>query len=170
MKLLQELHIVKGWSPQDITAGLTSDAVSMKLYHHLTILFHFGNTAVAPDVDWAVNAHPDVAMSATVALNNYTMRKSAGGAAALGDLWAVETTITDSKIDYVAAGDIVPDTDDDCIVAIDMDGDQVAAAAAGYDCVSVTVPAIAAACICGCLFILSRPRYAQNVMPTAIAD
>ena len=166
MKFLHEHHMVIGWEPHEINgAAHTSQVVSLKLYHHATIFLLYGATDAAADVDITVNAHPDVAASATTVLNNYTFRKST-----TSDVWTAEVLIADSKIDYVAAGDIIPNTDDDTMVAIDVDADQVAAATANYDCLSLTYPDPGQVCYCGCYYILSKPRYARTAQLSAIVN
>ena len=111
----------------------------------------------------------DVAGTHTVAINNFTVRKSPATTA--DDAFAAAVTMTDSKIDFVAGGDIIPDTDDNNIVVIDIDAAQVLAAGTSYvyDCLYITVPSPGQATPVGCKFILSGPRDASSTMPTAIA-
>lgn len=166
MKFLHEHHLVWGWEPHEINGAIhTTTPVSLKLHHHASIFLVIGATTGGGDADIVVNAHPDVAMSATVALNNYTFRKST-----TPDVWTAEVLIADSKIDYVAAGDVIPTTDTNTIVLIDIDADQVAAAAANYDCLTLTFPDPGQNIICGAYLILSRPRYARAAQASAIVD
>jgi hypothetical protein len=80
--------------------------------------------------------------------------------------------ITDSKIDYVAGGEIVPDTDDNCVVVIDLDGAAIRNADDDYeyDCLRVTFPSPGQGCPVGCKFILSEPRNAGDTTVSAIVD
>lgn len=171
MKLLDQVHIVNGWTHADVNgAGVTSDIVSMKNYNRLTILLDFGNTTAGGDADITVSACDDVAGTHSAAMNNYTMRKSP--ASTSDDAFAAEVTITDSKIDYVAGGEIVPNTDDYCMVAIELDGAQVRGASSTYemDCVKIAIGNPGQGCPVGCKFILSEPRHAGDTMPSAITD
>ena len=77
-------------------------------------------------MDIAIQACDDVAATHTVAINNFTFRKSA--ATTSDDAFSAAVTITDSKLDYVVFGDIVPNTCDNSIVVIDIDAAQVKAA------------------------------------------
>jgi hypothetical protein len=171
MKFLEEHHIVRGWLPANINgSGATSDIVSLKNYNHVTIILDFAATDAAADVDIVVQACSDVAAAHTAAIASLTFRKSA--ATTSDDSFSDPVTVTDSKLDYVAAGDIVPDTDDNKIVVIDIDGPQVRGADDDYeyDCLRVVFPNPGQACTVGCLFILSEPRYAAATMPSAIID
>jgi len=171
MKFLDDNLIVNGWVHVDINGGTkTSDVVSLKNYNHVAIVLDFGNTAASADVDIAVYASDDVAMTHTVALNNYTFRKSP--ATTSSDSFAAEVVITDSKIDYVAAGDVVPNTDDNCIVVIEIDAVNLKTAGTSYDydCIYLVFPNPSQACPVGCKFILSQPRHAADTLPSAIID
>jgi hypothetical protein len=171
MKLLDNVHIVNGWTHADANgAGLTSDIVSMKNYNRLTIVLDFGNTAPGGDADITISACDDVAGTHSAALNNYSMRKSPGSAA--DDAFAEEVAIADSKIDYVAGGEIVPNTDDNCLVVVELDGAAVRAASDTYemDCVQVSIGSPGQSCPVGCKFILSEPRNAGATLPSAIVD
>jgi hypothetical protein len=171
MKFLDNHHIVRGWVGANITgAGATSDIVSLKNYNHCTIILDFGATDLAADVDITVYACDDVAASHSAAINNFTFRKSAATTA--DDSFSTATTITDSKLDYVLAGDVVPNDCDNSIVVIDVPASLVRAASTTYemDCVKIAFPNPGQNCTVGCLFILSEPRHAAATMPSAIAD
>lgn len=170
MKFLEENHIVNGWTHVDINGGAkSSDVISLANYDHCTIVLDFGNTTAGGDADIAVLACDDLTPSHTVAINNFTVRKSPGTTS--DDVFAAAATMTDSKADYVAAGDVVPDTCDNSLVVIDVDASAVKAAGTtyDYDCLQVTFGNPGQGCPVGCKFILSKPRHAAAVMPTAIA-
>jgi hypothetical protein len=170
MNFLDENHIVKGWLFADINGGISSDIVSLKNWSHAAIVLDFANTTAGGDADFTILACDDVAASHTVAINNFTMRSSVATTA--DDTFAAAVTITDSKIDYVAGGEIIPDTCDNSIVVIDIDASQVKAAGTSYnyDCLQVTFGNPGQGCPCGCKFILSGPRHATASMPSAIVD
>ena len=171
MKFLDNHHIVNGWTVIDINGGAkASDVVSLKNWGHVAIVLDFGACTAGPDVDITVYASDDVAKTHTVALDDYTFRKSPGTTSS--DTFAAEVEITDAKLDYVAGGDIEPDTDDDSIVVIELDAAQVKAAGTdyNYDCVYVSFANPGQVTLCGCKFILSEPRYAAATMPSAIVD
>jgi hypothetical protein len=171
MQFLDEHHIVNGWTHGDANgAGKVSDIVSLKNWSHVAIVLDFGNMTAGGDADIVVYACDDVAPSNVVALNNYTFRKSPGSTAS--DAFAAPVTITDSKIDLVAGGDIIPDTDDNSIVVIDVDAAQVLAAGTAfvYDCIKIAIPSPGQATPVGCKFVLSGPRHAAAVMASVIID
>ena len=171
MKFLDTHHIVNGWTHADVTGGATtSDIISLAKYNHVAIVLDFGNCTAGGDSDIAVVASDDVSASHTATLATLNFRKSPGTTAS--DTFATEVTVTDSKIDYVAAGDIVPDTDDNCIVVIELDAADVLGAGTSYvyDCLYVTFSNPGQATPVGCTFILSEPRYAGATLPSAIAD
>ena len=171
MKFLDNHHIVNGWTHADINgAGVASDVISLKNYSHLAIVLDFGNTALGGDADIVVLACDDVTPSHTQAIATLKFRKSP--AAADDDAFAAEVKVTDSKLDYVVAGDIVPDTDDNAIVVIELDAADVRAAGTAfeYDCVQVTMSDPGQGCPVGCKFILSGPRHATDALPSAIID
>lgn len=171
MRFLDDHHIVQGWIHADANgAGKTSDIISLKNYAHCAIVLDFGNMTAGGDSDIVVYASDDVAGTHTVALNNYTVRKSPATTA--DDVFAAAATMTDSKIDLVAGGDIIPDTDDNKLVVIDIDAAQVLAAGTSYvyDCLYVTFGNPGQGCPVGCKFILTGPRSAAATLPSAIVD
>ena len=171
MNFLDNHHVVQGWVHADANGGgKASDVVSLKNFNHVTILLDFGNMTAGGDADITLLACDNVAASHTKALNNFVMRKSPGSTAS--DAFAAEVEITDSKIDLVAAGDVIPDTDDNCLVVIDLDGAAIRGADDDYeyDCLKVTIASPGQVTPVGCKFILSDPRYASGSMPSAIVD
>ena len=171
MRFLEENHIVRGWLPADINGvGATSDIISLKNYNRCTIVLDFAASDAAANVDITISGCDDVVGTHSAAINNYTFRKSAATTA--DDSFSDEATITDSKMDYVAAGDIVPDTCDNSIVVIDVPASLVKASSTTYvmDCLKVAFANPGQACNVGCLFILSEPRFASTTMPSAIID
>ena len=171
MRFLDDHHIVRGWVPTNINgAGATSDIISLKNYNRLAIVLDFGATDAAANVDVTVVACDDVAGTHTATIATLTFRKSPATTA--DDAFSSPVTVTDSKLDYVAAGDIVPDTCDNSLVVIELSAADVKEASATYsmDCVRVVFPNPGQACNVGCLFILSDPRYAGDTLPSAIVD
>ena len=171
MRFLDDHHVVRGWIHQDANSGgVNSDVVCLKNYARCAIVLEFADTDASGDADITILACDDVAASHTVAINNFVYRKSA--ASTSDDSFAAAATITDSKIDYVSGGEIVPNTDDNKLVVIDIDAAQVLAAGTSYvyDCLQVTFGDPGQACNVGCLFILSEPRHAGETLPSAIVD
>jgi hypothetical protein len=168
MKFLEENHIVQGWLFVDANGGVNSDIVSLAHYDHVAILLQLGNTTAGGDCDIVVQACDDVSASHTAAVNNYTLRRSP--ATTSSDVFAADVSITDSKIDYVAGGEIVPDTDDNCLFVIDVDAALVKAASTTYDmdCLRLVVPNPGQGMPCSCTFILSKPRHMSAATTSAI--
>ncbi|MBN2295451.1 MAG: hypothetical protein JXM70_23675 [Pirellulales bacterium] len=170
MKILDDAHIVNGWTHTDINgAGATSDIISLADYNHVAIMFDFGNTTAGGDADITFVAADDVSATHTATIATITYRKSPGSTAS--DTFAAEATVTDSKLDYVAAGEIVPDTDDNCIVVVEFDSIDIKEASTDYDfnCVYAAMGNPGQGCPVGCKFILTQPRYSGATLPAAIA-
>ena len=171
MRPLEQTHIVQVLAPVEINgAARTTDYVSLKNYQHCTFLLCFGLETAGGDCDIAVRASDDVSGTHTADLATIKSRKS--GAVGTSDAWAAEATVTDSKLDFVAAGDIIPDTDENKMVAIEVDAAAVKAASTTYgmDCVALYIPDPGQSTFLCVLAILSGPRYAGASMPTAITD
>jgi len=171
MRLLEEQHIVMVLPPHDINgAAHTTDYVSLKNWNHCTFLILRGLETAGGDSDLVVKASDDV--SGTHTANLATIKSRTSGVTDTSDAWAAEATVTDSKLDYVAAGDFVPNTTQNSMVAIEVDAADVKAASTTYamDCVALTIPNPGQAAVWGVLAILSQPRYASASMPTALTD
>jgi hypothetical protein len=139
---------------------VTSDAVSLAGYDHLTLLLHFG--AMHDSLDSDITIYGDTAAAATnnTALATIKYRVKVSTAA-----WGAMTSVSDSKLDVVAAGDIDPSTSDNCLVAIEIDAADILALSTTYDLkyVYFTVSAGGAyAYLLGAVAILSRGRYTDD--------
>lgn len=169
MRFLDDHLIVNGWTHTDINGvGAESDVISLKNFNHVAIVLDFGDTTAGGDADIVVYASDDVSKSHTTALESLTYRKSGGGTD--DDSFSAAATVTDSKLDYVAAGEIVPDTDDNAIVVIEVRAVDVKTAGSDYDCLYVDFGDPGEGCPVGCKFILSGPRFAGEDLPSAITD
>ena len=171
MRLLEQQHVVMVLPPHDLNgAAHTTDYVSLKNWQHCTFLIIRGLETAGGDSDLVVRAADDVAPSHTADLATLKFRTS--GVVEVSDAWAAEIVVTDSKLDYVAAGDVVPDTTENSMVAIEVDAAAVKAASSTYamDCVALVIPDPGQAAVWGVIAILSGPRYAGASMPTAITD
>ena len=171
MRFSDDRTIVRGWLEANITgAGAVSDIVSLKNYNHVAVLLNFGATDASANVDIVFEACDDVSASHTAAISTLTFRTSA--ATTSSDVFGAATTVTDSKLDYVAGGDIVPNECDNKLVLIEFDAADIRAASSTYEmsCLRVTFPNPSQNCTVGCLFILSEPRHAAASLPSAIID
>ncbi|MBU1778002.1 MAG: hypothetical protein KJ899_15360 [Gammaproteobacteria bacterium] len=159
-------HIVPLVNPASVSnATVTSDAVSLRDWDHLTILLHFGTMTTSLDCDLTI--YGDTAASAThnTALATINFRKMT-----TSDTWGAITTVTDSKLDIAAGGDITISSNQ--LVAIEIDAAEILALSTTYDLrfVYFTIDAGGAyAYILGAQAILSRGTRMSDIPATVIA-
>ena len=122
-------HVEILWNPISTNHPvLTSDRIKLSEWDHVTLLIHFGAIASGLDSDITVVASDadSTTHQATLATIRYRLKKSTAA-------WGEMTSVTDSKIDIVAGGEIVPSTDDNCVLAIEIDTAEILALSTTYD-------------------------------------
>jgi len=167
MRLIDEVQICSGFVPVDTqTAGNPGDAVSLKNYNHLTVIFFKAAGAANDDPVLTFEQGTDVAFGTAKNLATITEYwHKQGTLTAVGTFTnvtqAASQTVTLNATSAESQGIYVFEID-----AADLD------VANGYDCVRVTVADTGAAgAQLGCmLYILSGPRHAGATMPSAIID
>lgn len=163
-RFCQTHQIVEAFATVDSQAGLTtSDTVYFKLYNHIAFVYH-SQPGVAGDDPTITVMQTDGTTPKALTFTDI-MRKQAVAA----NLAAVATFTHTTQ---VAAGTYTNGTAAESSLiwvvefdAADLDSDN------GYNAMYVTIAdtGVAGAQLHDAFFILSEPRYAQDVLPTAIA-
>lgn len=155
MRLAERNKIVHCLEPEDHAAGVDGDSVSLENYSHVAFIILFGE--LTGDAVLTINSGASAGTKTTAETFNYracaTDLKSAGG-----DLLAAETTS--------AALTLTAATYEDRFIVVEMDADEFTD---GQQWITPTLSAAASALFASITAILSKPRYGQNVPPTAIA-
>lgn len=155
MRLAEQNKIVHILEPEDHNAGVDGDSVSLENYDHVTFIINFGE--LTGDAILTINSGASAGTKTTAETFNYracaTALKNAGG-----DLLADETTS--------AALTLTAATYEDMFIVVEMDADEFTD---GQQWITPTLSSAASEIFASIIAILSKPRYAQNVPPTAIA-
>lgn len=135
----------------------TGDKFNLNGYDHVSILVHIGAMASGLNADLTITASTDDGVTGATVLDVIHYRKKVGTAA-----WGEMTSVTDSKIDIVAGGEVVPVTDDGTMLCIEIDAAQIKALSTTYDLDWLTV-AIgqggAYAYVSGAIAVFSKGRF-----------
>ncbi len=155
MRLAEQNKIVFAVQPEDHqSAGIDGDSVSMENYSHVAFLIGFGE--LAGDAVLKCYSGATAGTKTTAETFNYracaTDMKSAGG-----DLLAAETTS--------AALTLSNATYEDRFIVVEMDADEFTD---GQPWVTLEFSSAASELLVCVFAVLSKPRYGQNVPPTAI--
>ncbi len=160
-------HVEILWNPISVNnAAKASDYINLAGYDHISMMFHFGAIASGFDGDLTIIA--DSASSSThantLATIKYRLKKSTAQ-------WGAMTSVTDSKIDIVAGGEIVPSTDDNCILLVEIDTADLLALDTTYNMQYVWVNISdggAYAYVSSAVAILSKGRYRAHQPDSAL--
>jgi len=159
-QLSQVTKIVGCYAPKDINGGaINSDIVGLKEYNHVTFLVYLGN--LAGNTTLTVEKC-DTIVPGTATAITFNYRIASAGAVASSELDGALTAVT------VAATGIplLAASDDNKILAIELDADEIAAPTTPYVRVAMSDPA--AAGLVSIVAILSEARYLKDVPPSAI--
>ncbi len=122
------MHVVPLVNPASVSnAQVISDNINMKNAHHVTMLLHFG--AITADLDADITVIGSTA--AAPGTNDTTFATIKFRKMTTSDVWSALTTVTDSKLDLVAAGDLALDANQ--MVAIEITAEDLKAASASVD-------------------------------------
>lgn len=160
MRLAEQTKIVPLIAPADENAaGKDSDSFSMENYGHATILIIFGELVLNSDL--VVYEGAAVGEKTTAKIFNYRLTSAVIAAAADADKLAAEAAIA------VAATGLELTAADykNKMLVIEIDDSELTD---GYPWITVAIDADATTLFLSAVAILSQPRYAQNVPPTAI--
>lgn len=163
----QNNAIVNAVAPVDGNAtAIASDIVSLKGYNHATFILTIGiaNTSSATSANLIAYKGENVTTCATAFAAKY--RYALGVADVMSDLATLAATGVSlgsgNTIDY----NIGPAT-----FVVEIDAEDLAPTAANpYDTVKIGATFSAHSVLLGCVCILSEPRIAAAIMPTAITD
>jgi len=165
MRLVEDSQIVSGFLPVDLqTAANTGDWVSLKLYNHLAVVFFKNAGTAGDDPTITIEQATAVAGTGNKALTFTTIHtKQDTVLTAVGTFTEVTQAAANTYTDATSA-------EDAAIWVIEFDGADLDSAA-GFDCVQASVADVGGNAQVGALlYILSEPRYAGAVPPSAIVD
>lgn len=155
MRLAEQNKIVHCLEAEDHAAGVDGDSVSMEQYNHVSFIIGFGE--LTGDAILTINSGATAGTKTTAETFKYracaTDLKSAGG-----DLLAAETTS--------AALTLTAATFEDRFIVIEMDAADFTD---GQFWITPAISSAASEIFCSIVAVMSEPRFAQNVPPTAIA-
>ena len=151
--------------PQSISNSATaSDVINLKNCPVATIVIQFGSMHDSLDMDIEVLSHNSTTASGGEAIATLKFRKQV-----TTGTWGAWTTVTDSKLDVVAAGDIDPSTDDNCIVEIELYASALEDTEAGDTYVYTNYTAGGAyAYLVSSHIVLNNQRYQAAVPESAV--
>ena len=156
-------HVVNAIVPSAdfAAANVTSDVINMKNYRKCTFIVATGASTAGYSAI-TVNAGISVGSCATAIVFKYRTQIAAAVPNAGSDVPITLTTATTGGVTMTAAKA-------GGIYIIEVDAAVVAAAGTDYDHISLTLTEGDSTAQIGCvLAILSEPRYAQDVLATAI--
>ena len=160
MRLAEQTKIVPLIAPADYNAsGKDSDSFSMENYGHATILLIFG-TLVA-NSDLVVYEGAAVGEKTTEINFSYRWTSAVIEAAADADklVAEVKTTVAATGLELTGASYA------NFMLVIEIDDSELTD---GYPWITLAIDGDATTLFMSAVAILSQPRYAQNVPPTAI--
>lgn len=156
--ITQEKKIVNLLPHKDISAGAFSTAyVNMENYGHVDFIVSIGANGAGAK---AVTFKESIAgsSSATLALPHYYSNATALGSASIANDTFAKVTMASGTFNIAASTD-------NLVYVIPCDADQLTS---GKTHVGLGIATTSAACIAGCLAILSEPRYASDSPPSAL--
>lgn len=152
-RIPENAHVVNIVPPVDCNGGATvSDYFSMGKYGHVDIILTLGVTGAAATVTLEESSNLAGGSTAAIVFDVYKEETDAG------DTLGVKTRVT-------VAG-FATSTNDNLIYVISVDAAQLSD---GFPCLVLKLTDPAAATLISAVAVLSRPRYAGEVTPTAIA-
>ena len=157
-QLSQVTKIVGCYAPKDINGGaVNGDVVGLKEYNHVTFLVYVGN--LAGNITLTVEKCDDIVPTTATAIA-FNYRKASAGAVDSSELDGALTAALAAGITLAAA------SDDNKIIAIELDAIDIAAPTTPYVRVALSNPA--AAGLVAVVAILSEGRYLKDVPVSAI--
>jgi len=155
MNLAQIAKIVPMLEPEDHNAGVDSDSINMGLYNHACFIIPFGE--LTGDAVLTVNSGATAGTKTTAETFRYratsTELKNDDGDE-LGD------ESTSDGLTLTAA------TYEDMMLVIELDADELTD---GQPWVTINISSAASEVFASIVAVLTEPRYAKDVLPTAIA-
>ncbi|MFN4283508.1 MAG: hypothetical protein ACK4NA_12800 [Alphaproteobacteria bacterium] len=164
-RLLDELQIVPGIMPVNLASGAANgDWVCLKNYESVIVLFLCGVGAASQDPTLTLRQAKDVSGTTPAALNFTTIEsKQASALTAVGQF---------TKVTQSAGNTYTNDTagENQKMWAVEIKGDDLDVEN-GYDCVQAQLNDPGTNSQIGTvIYILGKPRYAADPLPSAIVD
>ena len=148
----QDGHIVQLITPQDITGGKTSPAISMKMYSHASILLFIGISAAAPN---------------KIILNACTDAQGDGAIPISFDLFAAETPNLDvlGPRQPITSAGYAPSANDGIFYVIEVGAAHLPQ---GFPYLQLEVLNGVNSVLASAVAVLSGARYAGDQSPTVL--
>lgn len=153
MVLAQEAHIINILSPQDVSAGVSSDVFSLKNYSHATIIVTAGSTNADAGNVTIEECDDFVPTTDTAITFDYYKEETAGG-----DTLSGKQSATTAGIDVSG--------NDNITYVIEIDASQLSD---GFPNLYLKWSACGGATLGSAIAILTGPRYGGDQNATAIA-
>lgn len=154
MRLCEQTKIVPILEPEDHQAGVSGDSVNMANYGHVTFIFLFGELTGDAVLTIASGATDGTATTA----ETFNYRATAADLKAVaGDTLGTEAT--SAGLTLTAA------TYEDRMLVVELDADELTT---GQPFVTPAISSAGSEVFASCVAILSQPRYASDVPPSAI--
>ena len=156
MRLCEQVKIVPIIEPEDHqSAGIDGDSVNMENYGHATFIFLFGELTDNSVLKmYEGNADGDKDTALTFSYRATAIDLLSTGADTLG------TEATSNAL-TLAAG-----TYEDRMLVVEIDARELTD---GYPFITPEIDSTASQLFVSCVAILSKPRYAEDVPPAAVA-
>lgn len=154
MRLCEQTKIVPILEAEDHQAGVDGDSVNMANYNHVTFIFLFGELTG----DAVLTISSGAADGTKTTAETFSYRATAidlktAGADTLG------TEATSAALTLTAA------TYEDRMLVVEMDADEFTP---DQEFITPAISSAGSEVFCSCVAILSEPRYASDVPPSAI--
>jgi hypothetical protein len=156
MRLSERFGIVPIIEPEDHqSAGIDGDSVKLEQYGHVTFIFIFGELAGNSDLIIYEGATAGAKTTALTFSYRYTGADLKNDDA---DQFGSESTSSELELTNT--------TFEDRMLVVEIDASELTD---GYPWVTPSIDSDATELLVACVAIMGKPRYAEDVPPTAIA-
>lgn len=164
-----DFKVVNAYPPIDGNAGTwNTDIISMKLYDQVTFIWTFGvvNASSASSTNLIAYKGENVTTCTTAfAASGYRAEVTAAG-----DTLEALTAMPSTGVS-IGTGQTLDICGDNCIIVVEINAADLNPTVANpYDTVKMSCVMSAHSTLVACVAILSKPRYADASMPTAITN
>lgn len=164
-----EYKIVNAYPPIDGNAAtMNTDIISLKGYDQITFVWTFGvvDASSASTTNLIAYKGENVTTCATAfAASGYRAEVTAAG-----DTLEALTAMPSTGVS-IGTGNTLDITGDNCIIVVEINAADLNPTVANpYDTVKMSAVMSAHSVLVSCVAILSKPRYADASMPTAITN
>jgi len=155
MRFCEQYKIVPVFADADLSDGVTGDSICMKNYHSACFVF------LSTTTDWT--AGPDVILNSGATDGAETTAMTVNyrsGSAAVGSATSDVLGVWASSAEVALGAD-----EEGYMYVFEVEASEMTD---GHDWLTISLDSDASAGIATCVAIL-KPRYAQNLIPTALA-